>query len=128
MSKRATRLSIASIRVRYSRNETGTLAPRSSAKNEKNMAKAELVSAPHPGPLPGKRGEGGQSPSPRASGGGRRPRSGRVRGGASRASAAFAPVQECDPLEQVDVLFVFQQSAVQWRDQFGRVARTQHVG
>ena len=33
----ATRLSIASIKVRYSRSETGTLAARNSGKNEKNI-------------------------------------------------------------------------------------------
>src|SRR5438128_4400856 len=120
MSKAATRFCIASIRVRYSRSETGTLASRSSAKNEKNMAKPEPVSAPHPGPLPASGASEDKAPRPARAGRGRRPRRrrGRVRGGASRASAAFAPVQECDPLEQVDVLFVFQQRTVHWGDQF----------
>lgn len=33
-----------------------------------------------------------------------------------RASAALASGEECEPFEQVDVLFVFQQGAVQGRD------------
>src|SRR5215470_9615773 len=84
------RFSIASIKVRYSRNETGTLASRNSAKNEKNTAG--------------------------------------VPGMYRSQSAALAAVQKGEALEQVDVLLVFQESAVQGWDQLRRVARSQHVG
>src|SRR5882757_8048524 len=105
MSKAATRFCIASIKVRYSRSETGSLASRSSAKNEENTA-------PHPDPLPagGAREQG--SPSPRVSGeregpvAKRREGEGQVTG----ASAALAAVQEGKALEQVNVLLVLQQS------------------
>jgi hypothetical protein len=71
MSKTAMRLCIASIKVKYSRSETGTLAWRSSAKNEKNTANAARSEV------------------------------------TSQCSTAFAPVEEGEALEQMDVLLVF---------------------
>src|ERR1700730_16305522 len=68
MSKAATRFCIASIKLRYSRSETGTLASRSSAKNEKNTATTEPSDCPSPRPSPRKRGREKESPSPCASG------------------------------------------------------------
>src|ERR1700682_2819607 len=66
MSNAATRFCIASIKVRYSRSETGTLAPRSSAKNEKNIATAESGRRPSPRPSPRKRDEGAAAEKPLA--------------------------------------------------------------
>src|SRR6185437_8700559 len=43
-------------------------------------------------------------------------------------SLHFPAAQECQPLEQMHVLLVFQERAVQRRDQLARIALPQHLG
>ncbi len=43
-------------------------------------------------------------------------------------SAPFAPCQEGQPLEQMDVLLVLEQRAMQWRNELLRVALAQNLG
>src|SRR5215471_13088031 len=94
MSKAATPVRIASISVRYSRSEVGTLAARNSRKNEVNMRTALASETAARLPL------------------------------ACR-SPAFAPVEKRQALEQMHILLVFEERAVQRRDQLFRVAGAQ---
>src|SRR5438874_2059368 len=131
MSKEAMRFSIASIKVRYSRSETGSLASRNSVKNEKNTAQRSLPRVPLTPTLSPQAGRGSRkAPRPARAGRGRDPRRrrGRVRGDAALALTAFAPVYKGEALEELDVLLVLEQGPVQRWDQLRRIARSLHIG
>src|SRR5438034_6397827 len=134
MSKRATPSRIASKRLRNSRSEAGTLAARNSRKKEMNMRQP---SSPSPAPREregpvAKRWEGEGAAGgttltrlallatlSRGVGEGLGPRSW---------SSPSTPVQKGEALEQMHVLLVLQQRAVQRRDQLFGVAGAQYLG
>src|SRR5882672_7891209 len=131
---------IASIRVRYSRRETGTRAWRSSRKKFTNICGASLST---PSPLVGEGGarrrrEGEGCPrtdrwrhTPHLPIASRWAPSSPTRGEGKlkwARSPPLPPIEERQPLEEMHVLLALEQRAVQRRDELARLLGAQRLG